>query len=281
MTGKAASFFADTGLAARIERAESELVLAGAEAVRRRAPEDVLTLPIAGGVAVWAGQDSPLNKVAGLGFAGAPEETELDALERAFDERSTPVRVELASLADPEVAARLARRGYLFVGFENVLGLPLADKPRSPLPAGVEVAESGTEEFSEWLDVVVTGFAHPDDQGVPSDEDFPREVLERVMGDVARAAGFSRYLARRGGEIAGGASLRMGDGVAQLSGAATLPAHRRQGVQTALLLARLDLARAAGCDIAVVTTQPGSKSQENVQRQGFQLLYTRAVLIRE
>ena len=282
MSDTGASFFADTGLAARIERAECELILAGAEAVRRRDPEaGVLTIPIAGGVAVWAGQDSPLDKVAGVGFAGAPEEAVLDALERAFDERSTPVRVELASLADPEVPARLARRGYHFVGFENVLGLPLADKPRSPLPAGVEVAESNLAELPLWLDVVVTGFAHPDVQGVASDEEFPREVLERVMGDVASAAGFSRYLARRGGEIAGGASLRMGDGVAQLSGASTLPAHRRRGVQTALLLARLDLAREAGCDIAVVTTQPGSKSQENVQRQGFHLLYTRAVLIRE
>ncbi|HEX5718101.1 MAG TPA: GNAT family N-acetyltransferase, partial [Thermoanaerobaculia bacterium] len=204
----------------------------------------------------------------------------LDAIERAFDERSTPVRVELASLAGPEIASRLARRGYLFVGFENVLGLPLRDREPSALPAGVEVAESGTAEFSEWLDAVVTGFAHPDDQGVPSAEELPREVLERVMGDLASASGFSRYLARRGGETAGGGSLRMGDGVAQLCGAATLPAHRRQGVQTALLLSRLDLAREAGCDIAVVTTQPGSKSQENVQRQGFQLLYTRAILIR-
>jgi hypothetical protein len=32
--------------------------------------------------------------------------------------------------------------------------------------------------------------------------------------------------------------------------------------------------------IAVVTTQPGSKSQQNVQRQGFDLLYTRAVLVK-
>ena len=246
--------------------------------MRRRNPE-VLTIPIAGGVAVWAEQDSPLNKVAGLGFVGIPEDGELDAIERAFEERSTPVRVELASLADPEIASRLARRGHLFVGFENVLGLPLEDRPPSSLPAGIEIAESGPAEFSEWLDTVVTGFAHADDQGVPSDEEFPREVLERVMGDLASASGFSRYLARHGGEIAGGGSLRMGDGVAQLSGAATLPAHRRQGVQTALLLSRLDRARDAGCDIAVVTTQPGSKSQENVQRQGFQLLYTRAVLV--
>ena len=274
------TFFASTGLVARIERAEGEMVLASAEAVRRRDP-DVLTLPVAGGFAVWAGQDSPFNKVVGLGFAGAPREEELDAVERAFEERSTPVRVELASLADPEVPARLAGRGYRFVGFENVLGLPLADRQPSTLPAGVEVVESGPEEFAAWLDAVVTGFAHPDEQGVPSDEEFPREVLERVMGDMASASGFSRYLARRGGEIAGGASLRMGDGVAQLCGAATLPAHRRKGVQTALLLSRLDLARAAGCDVSVVTTQPGSKSMENVQRQGFQLLYVRAVLVRE
>ena len=39
-------------------------------------------------------------------------------------------------------------------------------------------------------------------------------------------------------------------------------------------------AAAAGADIAVVTTQPGSKSQQNAQRQGFSLLYTRAMLIK-
>jgi hypothetical protein len=39
-------------------------------------------------------------------------------------------------------------------------------------------------------------------------------------------------------------------------------------------------AAAAGCDIAVVTTQPGSRSQQNVQRRGFDLLYTRIVLVK-
>ena len=78
-----------------------------------------------------------------------------------------------------------------------------------------------------------------------------------------------------------GRSLRITDDVAQLTGAATAPEHRRRGVQTALLAARLADAADAGCDIAVVTTAPGSKSQQNVQRQGFHLLYTRAVLVRD
>ena len=38
---------------------------------------------------------------------------------------------------------------------------------------------------------------------------------------------------------------------------------------------------AAGCDVAVIITQPGSKSQQNAQRQGFDLLYTRAVLVKQ
>jgi hypothetical protein len=135
--------------------------------------------------------------------------------------------------------------------------------------------------MSRWLDLVVTGFAAPDTQGLPSHEQFPREVILRVMGDLAGTKGFVRYLARRGGEPAGGASLRLCDGVAQLCGAATIPTHRRNGVQSSLLSVRLAAAARAGCDVAVVTTQPGSKSQENVQRQGFDLLYTRAVLVRE
>ena len=32
---------------------------------------------------------------------------------------------------------------------------------------------------------------------------------------------------------------------------------------------------------AVITTQPGSRSQQNAQRQGFDLLYTRAVLVKQ
>ena len=123
------------------------------------------------------------------------------------------------------------------------------------------------------------GFAHPDAQGVPSHEESPRAVIERAERDFA-AAGIMRYVALRDGVVAGGASLHLADGVAQLAGAATAPVHRRHGVQTALLAARLADASAAGCDVAVVTTQPASRSQRNVQRRGFDLLYTRAVLVK-
>jgi len=103
-----------------------------------------------------------------------------------------------------------------------------------------------------------------------------------LAGRIERAAaGTVRYAALRDGAIAGGATMRIAEGVAQLTGAATAPAHRRRGVQSALLSARLADAAAAGCDVAVITTQPGSKSRQNAQRQGFDLLYARAVLVRQ
>ena len=162
-----------------------------------------------------------------------------------------------------------------------MLGRRLPIEPPPAPPEGLVVSESAAEERAAWLDLVITGFASPDSQGVPSHESFPRDELERVMADMAEAEGFVCYFARRHGVPAGGASMRLFEGVAQLCGAATLPAHRRRGVQSALLLARLEIASRAGCDVAVVTTQPGSKSQENVQKQGFELLYTRAILVRQ
>ena len=83
-----------------------------------------------------------------------------------------------------------------------------------------------------------------------------------------------------GGAGAGGGGLRIGDGIAQFCGAATLPAFRRRGIQTALLRRRLRDARGAGCDLGIMAAQPGSRSHFNAQRQGFSLLYSRAVLVK-
>lgn len=43
---------------------------------------------------------------------------------------------------------------------------------------------------------------------------------------------------------------------------------------------RLAAAVRAGCKLATVTTLPGSKSQENVQKKGFEVHDTRAIFRR-
>ncbi|MEM9453507.1 MAG: GNAT family N-acetyltransferase [Myxococcota bacterium] len=290
--------FADIELAARIEAAQGQLMAECTAATARRRPEATTWVErIAGGVATIAGAGSPLNKVVGLGFAGPVDGTELGAafepVEQAFARAGLPVQVELSTLADPSILPVLVARGYALTGFEHVLGRPLSSEAPGDAPDDtpgevwgaidddVEIAPCGEDELNVWLDALVTGFVHPDRQGVPSHEEFPREALERVIGDMASTPGFVRYLARRRGEPAGGGGLWISQRQALLCGAATVPAHRRHGIQTALLRARLHEAMRASCDLAVVTVLPGSRSQHNVQRQGFVLLYTRAVLVRE
>jgi GNAT superfamily N-acetyltransferase len=272
--------FCDTALAARIERVEAQLIAGCNEAARRRSGAPGFATPIAGGVASFAGHGSPYNKVAGLGFGGVPDPDALREIEDAFAVLGAPTQVELAHLADPEIAARLTARGYQLESFENVLGHALTADAGRVTPAGVEVRLSRSEESERWLDVVAEGSVHPDTQGVPWHEEFPREMIIEAERDSSEA-GSVRYAALRDGILAGGATIRLAEGIAQLNGAATVPAHRRRGIQTALLAARLAHAAAAGCDVAVIVTQPGSKSQQNAQRQGFDLLDTRAVLVRQ
>ena len=238
-------------------------------------------MPISGGLAAFTELGSPLNKVAGLGFGGAFDETAFAQIEGEHAARNAPVQVELATLADPSFAKALTQRGYLLVGVENVLGLSLPLEARSATRSELQIARSESTELDEWIDVMVSGFASVDAQGIAAHEEYPRAVIEGIMRDFAGAEGVVRYLARREGNPVGAGTMRMFAGVAQMCGAATLPAHRRRGVQSALLLRRLAEASDNGCTVAIVTTQPGSKSQENVQRQGFELLYSRNVLRRE
>ena len=271
--------FADVAMAAEIDRAEGGLCAQICKRTAQRRPEKrAIARSIAGGVAAYAGPGAPSNKVIGIGLGQPLDESRLAAIEEEYRDRNEPVRIELATLADAMIPALLTARGYRLVGFENVLGHPLDLEAPSVPQLPIEIVEAQDE--AEWLDVIVDGFASPDPGPGPM-ETYPREALEQTFTDFGSTTGFVRYLARVEGKPAGAASVRIAGKLAQMCGAATLPVFRRRGIQTALLERRLMDARAAKCKLAVVTTQPGSKSQANSQRRGFQLLYTRAILIRE
>src|SRR3954447_1151418 len=273
--------FCDVDLAARIERAELQLIEAAARAAHRRTGDRRgFVIPVGGGLASFAADNSPFNKVVGLGFGGVPSAAELDEIERAYAGCAAPVQVELPHLADPELGIVLTERGYQLESFENVLGTAIHDSYEPMTADGVQIRPSDDDEFDAWLEMMADAVAVPDTQGVAWREEFPRDIYLAAERDAA-AADIARYIALRGGVVAGGAGLRTAEGIAQFAGSATLAEHRRHGVQSALLSARLADAAAAGCDVGVITTQPGSKSQQNAQRRGFDLLYTRAILVKQ
>jgi GNAT superfamily N-acetyltransferase len=285
------AMFASIELAARVDGAEGRLCADIVHASDEDSSDTrSLVTPLAGGLVVYAGPGSPMNKGIGIALSEPLEETPLANVEQQWRDRNEPMRIELSALAKPEAATLLTARGYRLIGFENQLGCDLR-----AAGAGLGAADSGLWASGDggsivvdrladaderlWRDVTVNGFAQPDGSAAPH-EIFPREVLDGIFTTLGRTSGFRRYVARVDGEVAGAGSMRIDGDIAQLAGAATLPAFRRRGVQTALLQHRLQDARNAGCALAVVTTQPGSTSQANVQRRGFAVLYVRAILVR-
>jgi GNAT superfamily N-acetyltransferase len=273
--------FADAALAARIDRAEGRMCVQVADSVRASKPASApFVLPISGGEAVYVGPSSPLNKVIGLCLDRDLDIGALQRIEREWSARGEPVRIELSILADPSVGSFLTDRGYRLHGFENVLGIRL-----SPERAGVEIAGVTVEIVTDatlaaWIDIAVEAFMNLDGSGSVAPDAFQREQLTEVFEETIGVPGFTRYVARVEGEPVGGAAMRIDGDLAQLAGAGTLPRARGRGVQKALLQRRLADAAAAGCTLAVITTAPGTRSQDNAMRHGFELLYARAILVR-
>jgi hypothetical protein len=274
------TMFCPADLAARIDRAEARQMIAIARGAGERDPSlQPFVVAVGQGAAIFAGPGSPTNKMIGVGLGEAIDPAVLDDVEARFAARGARLQAEVSVLAEPDVHAMLVARGYEPAGFEHVLGHPMGAAIAEP-PPGISVETVSPADLPSLCEVLVDAFASPDVGGVGGDAIPPADEIRRWFLITMSVDGFRGYVARIGGTIAGGGALRIDGDIAQFSGAGTLPAFRRRGAQTALLRARLADAAAAGCTVGVVVTQPGSKSQQNVQREGFGLLYARQLLVK-
>lgn len=259
---------ADLALARRLENGEVRNGLECTEAQNLLRPETrSLALPVCGGYALYVGRLSPLTHAVGLGLNGPVREAELERMEAFFRSRGAVVTIDLCPLANPMLLEFLSLRGYRLAEFNNVLVKPLAAGDPAPV-AGVRPAEP--EESELWAVTAGRGFF----------EDKPLTEEELDVGrNIFRMASSTCYLAcLEDGTPRASAALATYDGLAMLFADGTLPSARRQGAQTALIRARLQDAARRGCDLATASTLPGSISQRNYERCGFQVVYTRAIL---
>jgi GNAT superfamily N-acetyltransferase len=266
--------FADLALARRVEAAQARAGMDYARALARRKPHGGATWEsLAGGCAVFAGVDSPLTQAAGMGLSGPVAEAELERLDRFFHGRGAAARVELCPLADPSLLDGLGRRGYRPVEFENVLVLPLGlGQVPPPARPGIDVRRADPTEAEVWAETVAPGFFEPD---------LLTPEVREMFTTLFHTAHATGLLAWVDGQPAGGGAVMIHEGVATLCGASTRPDFRNRGVHAALRDARLAMAEASGCDLAVINVLPGSPTQRNAERRGFRVAYTRVVLVRE
>jgi GNAT superfamily N-acetyltransferase len=262
----------DRHLANRLEQAHAWRGVHYADAQRTLQPQSQsAVLAVAGGQAIFAGADSPVNRVTGLGMSEPVAHADMDAVEEFYRNRHVAVRVDVCPLAHPSLLQLLAERGYKLEEFLNVLFCPLpVELPTVPMPAGIQIGPANRSDGDLWIRTVAQGFAETED---PAARDLA--ILGPNFSENATC-----FFAWVDGVPAGGGGMYIHDRVAEFGGASTRVMFRRRGVQTALLYHRLKAAHDAGCDLTMVLTEPGSDSQRNVERVGFRLAYTKVILTR-
>lgn len=268
------TLFADLALARRLELYEGYGVANSIETLKRLKPDVGGTVEqVAGAYAIFAGAQSPISRAIGLGMNGAVSAADVERVEEFYRSRQTAVQIDLCPLADASLKALLAERRYQLHEFFNVWFRLLADhEATGASAAGVSVREAEPADGDAWIRAVSGGFTEREDL---TDADL--EMATIFFSEPETRC----FLSLVDGRAAGGGALYIHEGVAAFFSGSTLPTARGRGAQTALLHARLQAAREAGCEIAVVKTAPGNASQRNVQRAGFQLAYTKVVMRRE
>jgi GNAT superfamily N-acetyltransferase len=260
-------------LAREIELAEAEAAVGCAERLLAAHDDGAgAVASVGGGYAIYCGANSPVTQAVGLGLNGAVGKEEFDQLEEFYFSRREPVRVETCPMADGSLIGHYGERGYHVSEFSNVMVRPVEKSAAADLAAGIEIQKAADGEIDLWTLTVSQGFA----------EHYPvTQELLGIMRMFAEGKNTECYFARVEGKIAGGATVALRGRIAGLFGASTLPQFRNRGVQTALLHARMQRAAECGCELAMSIALPGSASQRNITRQGFQTLYTRVKFERE
>jgi hypothetical protein len=255
--------FADLNLARRIEAAEA------ANARGCSTQPGAAVLDIAGGCAIFMGAESPLTQAVGVGLNGPVSAGDLHHLEWFFTSLGARAVIDLCPLADAGLIETLAARGYRIRDFNNVLAKRLAGTEIVMTP---RVRRAVASECDRWSYAVGRGF-------------FEQAELTSEEMDVGRAIfampGALCFLGTtEGGEPAAGAAAAVRDGLMTLFADSTMAECRRAGLHRELIAARLNEALAQGCDLATASTLPGSASQRNYERMGFEVAYTKVTLVR-
>ena len=256
--------FADAALARRVERAEAAI------ARGTTGQPGTAVLEVDGGCAIFSGAASPLTQAVGVGLNGPVGEARVAEIEHFFEARGACPRFELCPMADPEFVAILSHRGYRPAEFNNVLVKPLAGAEIA-FTARARRAVAGEADL--WAHTVGCGFFEHAE--LTDDEMEIGRAIAHMPGAVCFLASTET------GQVAAAAAVATHDGLATLFADSTVAGFRRLGLHRELIAARLNEAIATGCDLAASSTLPGSGSQRNYERLGFQVIYTRITMVRE
>ncbi|TDC29244.1 GNAT family N-acetyltransferase [Micromonospora sp. 15K316] len=231
----------------------------------------IATDRIGGGV-VLSMRDDPVSywsKALGFGFAEPVTRELVDRIVAFYRAQGTPgATIQIAPSVLPSDWDEI-RRAH---GIEPATSWVKLAAPIAQVTPGagtrLRVGPIGESDAAQWADVLLRGFG------------MPTEGLAEMVAASVEHPQFHPYGVWDGTDLVGGANLFVRGPVGALNSGSTLPSHRNLGVQSALIAARAEAARAAGCRWLIAETgQPaeGTKNQSlaNLERAGLRVRYVR------
>ena len=216
------------------------------------------------GYATFAGDGSPTTQVYGIGHRDSV--TDLTEVDEFYNGRTSNWELIVTPFTSSEVLKQASELGYVADHFETVLAQIGDPKPlESPSDITIEEITGDLELWSRVSEAGWMGFDEP-----------VKEVSE--IGKLIAAYPSRRFLGFIDGQAAATASLVALDGKFMFAGASTMPKFRGRGLQTALTHHRLAVAGKGS--LVQVVALPGSQSHRNLQRIGFEPLYSKLVMFR-
>lgn len=245
-----------------IRRCEIDGVRCGLKTARRLLPEAGVTwFEIGGGMAAFAGADSPFSQAYGIVKpVGASDVATITAF---YETRGATPLVFVLPSSDASLAFELAAAGYAPHEYENVLASDSFDA-HAVYDERIGIAS----DLEAWAVASAQAFTGRESLG-PADL-----AIARV---IAFSDGVYPTQAHVDATIAATAAMDIRDACAALFAGSTTPAFRGRGWQTAMIRDRIARARDGGARLMRATARPTSTSERNFIRCGFQTLYTRTL----
>jgi len=245
---------------------------------------------LAGGLLTRGEPGTWINTTSGLGMNTAVQSADIEELIRWFEEKGIEPRAEICPFAHPSTWSELGKQGFIIRSFENVFVADLVKgavrEPPQPLGEGITLFQVDRYDASQvraYAEAICAGFSHPNPP--------PKADIDLWMR-VVREDNLLAFGAISQGQIVGGgcaeiARLPLRNGASEIShtmailfGLSVLPEWRKRGIQQALIAQRLKLARHQGAQLATISAQPGVATERNARRLGFEVAYTKAIVVR-
>lgn len=202
-----------------------------------------------------------LNRALGLGLLGPATRGGVAEIRHALAGTTAYVAVAPGTGIEGLLEECGLEPGYAWAKFARDAS------PAAAMPTELRVERIGPRHEEAFAAVVSRGYGMPN-------------VLARWFDGLSERNGWSLYIAFAGDEPVSAGGLFVQDGAGWLGLMATLPERRGLGGQGALMAARIERARALGCDVIATETgaleegRPGN-SYRNILRHGFEVAYVR------